>query len=154
MTTYHPHHRSVLLEAGYALEHLVWSYRSELDRTPTFAMTADDICLNDFATRTSSLVRSLLEEDGRRQGPKLQFKPPPLGEHGRRLRAAIEARRQALAASARASASLDVPPSATIESSDAAETLHEPPEANPDGLHHQDVDGAERETVRSRRRPR
>lgn len=87
-----PYHRNVLLEASYALDHLLWSYRSELDHEPTFRLNADDVCLSDFANRTSALVRSVLDEDARQRGPRLQFKPPTMG-HERRLRDAIQARR-------------------------------------------------------------
>lgn len=145
MTPYHPYHRAVLLEAGYALDHLLWSYRSELDRTPTFAMSADDICANDFATRTSSLVRSLLDEDGRRRGPKLQFKPPSPGDPAHRLRAAIEARRQVLAASSK-----KTEPVTESAAPIAPENEFEPNNDQP----HEDPDGPERESVRSRMRPR
>ncbi|MEO5625684.1 MAG: hypothetical protein ABIQ70_06740 [Dokdonella sp.] len=145
MTPYHPYHRAVLLEAGYALDHLLWSYRSELDRTPTFAMSADDICANDFATRTSSLLRSLLDEDGRRRGPKLQFKPPSPGDHAFRLRAAIEARRKMLAASSKKNEPVTESPQPTTPEDEFEPTNHQP---------HDDLDEPERESVRSRRRPR
>ena len=92
MTAYEPQHRAALLEAGFALDHLVWCYRSELDQRPHFAMTADDICLHDFANRTASLVRAVLDEDTRRRGPRPAYKP---SENELRLRAAIEARRRA-----------------------------------------------------------
>jgi len=144
MTPYHPYHRNVLLEAAYALDHLNWSYRSELDRTATFAMTSDDICVNDFATRTSSLLRSLLDEDGRRRGPKLQFKPPSPGDHAHRLRAAIEARRKVLAAASKKTESVKGSPEATEPVDDFEPTDHPSRE---------EADELEGESVR-RRRPR
>jgi hypothetical protein len=92
-----PEHRTVLLEASYALEHLVWAYRSELDRNPTQGVNADEICLSDFATRTASLVRGVLDEDNKRSGRRLAFRPP-FSSDGKRLAEAIVARRRALAA--------------------------------------------------------
>jgi len=93
-----PHHRNVLLEVQYALDHVVWSYRSELDHSPTKNLTADDICLADFAFRTGALVRSVLDADNQRRGPQLAFRPPAGDVErrfpDRRLAEAIRARRQ------------------------------------------------------------
>jgi len=92
-----PYHRNVLLEANYALEHLLWSYRSQLDQEPTRNINVDEVCLSDFAGRTASLVRGVLDDDNKRSGPRLAFRPPT-GSDGKRLAAAITARREALAA--------------------------------------------------------
>ena len=88
-----PYHRNVLLETNYALEHLLWSYRSELDRSPTRNLSADDVCLSDFAARTSSLVRGVLDADNRRGGEKLAFRPPSVAAE-RRMADALQNRRQ------------------------------------------------------------
>jgi hypothetical protein len=109
-----PYHRNALLDAGFALEHLVWSYRAELDRTPSTLMTADDICAHDFATRTAALVRSLLDGDNETQrGQRLAFRPPSVDAE-RRLAAALQARRHARAEAARkqANAPSGAPPPA------------------------------------------
>lgn len=141
MTEYAPQHRTALLEAGFALDHLVWCYRSELDRVPHFAMTADDICLHDFANRTASLVRAVLDEDTRRRGPRPQYKPP--SENELRLRAAIEARRRARAERAPTAGAPDDPASDVpqVVSGDGSEQA-------PDSI------SDELRTVRCRRRPR
>lgn len=88
-----PYHRNVLLETSYALDHLLWSYRSELDRSPTQNLTADDICLSDFAARTSSLVRGVLDADSHRGGPKPAFRPPSV-QSERRMADALQNRRE------------------------------------------------------------
>lgn len=88
-----PYHRNVLLETSYALDHLLWSYRSELDRNPTQNLTADDICLSDFAARTSSLVRGVLDADSHRGGPKPAFRPPSV-QSERRMADALQNRRE------------------------------------------------------------
>jgi len=94
-------HRTVLLETQYALDHLVWSYRSQLDRSPTLHLTADDICLSDFASRTAALVRNVLDSDNQRRGPELAFRPPGQ-DVDRRLAEAVQARRRARFAKAAA----------------------------------------------------
>jgi len=91
------YHRHVLLEAGYALDHLLWSYRSQLDQEPARPIDATEICLSDYASRTASLVRGVLDEDSKRSGPRLAFRPPGYSD-GKRLAAAIAARREVLAA--------------------------------------------------------
>ena len=143
MTTYEPLHRAALLEAGFALDHLVWCYRSELDRLPHFAMTADDICLHDFANRTASLVRTVLDGDNQRRGPRPQYKPSM--DSGHRLRAAIEARRRARAEEAGRVAG-NAPPAAPDTTEDVSQT--DAPSDTPQG------DYDEQPTVRCRRRPR
>jgi hypothetical protein len=95
-----PYHRNVLLEALYALDHLIWSYRSELDQSASALLTSDDLCLADFANRAASLARKLIDQDNGQQGrDRTRFKPP--SPYGRRsLDAAIAARRAKLAAAA------------------------------------------------------
>jgi len=111
-----PSLRTVLLEAQYALDHVVWSYRSELDRAPSQHLTADDILLSDFAFRTGALVRSVLDEDNRRRGPQLAFRPPS-NDPDRQLAQAIQARRRARATEANAVSG--TPPVAPTERADA-----------------------------------
>ena len=92
-----PSHRTLLLETQYALDALVWSYRSRVDQAPTEHLTAEHLCLSDFAFRTAVLVRDVLDADNRRRGPELAFRPPGQ-DADRALAAAIQARRRARAA--------------------------------------------------------
>ena len=119
-----PYHRNVLLETNYALDHLLWSYRSELDRNPTRNLTADDICLSDFAARTSSLVRGVLDADAQRGGPKLAFRPPSV-QSERRMADALQNRRETRAvketlAATTQGATPDAVPSPASESDEPA----------------------------------
>lgn len=102
-------HRTVLLENQYALDHLVWSYRSRVDSAPTLYLTADDLCLADFAFRTATLVRNVLDEDNRRRGPQLAFRPPGQ-DRDRALAEAIQARRRTHAAKEAAASDAALPP--------------------------------------------
>lgn len=130
-----PNHRHVLLETSYALEHLLWSYRSHLDQEPTSPIAPDEVCLADYASRTASLVRGVIDDDAKRTGPRLAFRPPVFSD-GKRLAAAIAARREALAAKRTvessepsepgAGPSIDLPPVSgavpTIDTADARES--------------------------------
>lgn len=89
-TPYEPMHRAALLEALYALDSFVWYYRSQIDRKHNFSLHADDLCAHEYANRTASLFRTLLDEDVRRRGPRPQYKPT---EADQRLKIALEARR-------------------------------------------------------------
>lgn len=118
-----PYHRNVLLEGQYAFDHVVWSYRSQLDQSPEERLTAEDICLADFASRASALVRSLIDEDNRRRGPQLALRPPSAHAE-RRLADAIRARRRARADKASAEANAESPLLSSDEPDSGAEAGH------------------------------
>lgn len=106
MTPYEPMHRAALLEALYALDSFVWYFRSQIDQKHDFSLHADDLCAHEYANRTASLFRTLLDEDVRRRGPRPQYTPTD-ADH--RVKNALEARRarEARAAQTAAASSPD-----------------------------------------------
>jgi hypothetical protein len=76
MTTL-PYESSDLLETTRLLDHLVWSYRRAIDRTPRAFLTAEHICLSDYAARTVGLIRAIMEDDSRRRGVSFHHRPRP-----------------------------------------------------------------------------
>jgi hypothetical protein len=88
------HHHNCLLQAADALDRLVWSYRGEIDRCPKAFLTADDLCLSDFANRSAILARRLIDKgpNGREGNSPYPSLSP---ERQARLHAAIRARRAA-----------------------------------------------------------
>lgn len=85
-------HHDCLLQAADALDRLVWSYREEIDRCPKAFLTADDICLSDFAHRSAVLARRLIGKGSDGRGGPSPF-PSLSPAKQARLRYAIEARR-------------------------------------------------------------
>jgi hypothetical protein len=88
--------RNVLLESAYALDHLIWLHRSENDRTHSNNVSAEQVCLAEFAARTVAIVRDILDADNRRRGLRPAFRPPS-GENGLSIADVLHARRQARA---------------------------------------------------------
>jgi hypothetical protein len=104
--------RNVLLESQYALDHLIWLHRSENDRTPSNNVSAEQVCLAEFAARTVAIVRDILDTDSKRRGPGLAFRPPS-AEDGWNRRNTLLTRRQVHSAEAstpRASSPSEAPP--------------------------------------------
>ena len=87
-TTTLPYEPTALLEASRLLDHLVWSYRRAIDRTPRAFLTAEHICLSDYAARTVGLIRAIMEDDNRRRGVSFHQRPRPLGPPQRAAHAA------------------------------------------------------------------
>lgn len=77
MTTTLPYEPSDLLEASRLLDHLVWSYRRAIDQTPRAFLTAEHICLSDYAARTVGLIRAIMDDDDRRRGVSFHHRLRP-----------------------------------------------------------------------------
>jgi hypothetical protein len=131
MTTTLPYEPTALLEASRLLDHLVWSYRRAIDRTPRAFLTAEHICLSDYAARTVGLIRAIMEDDNRRRGISFH-----------RLRPSNAPQRPAHATPQRAAPTANEPdaPAAPIE---ASEPPTQPPYAEPHPLDEFDASTAE-----------
>lgn len=88
-----PYHRNVLLELAYNLDHVLWSYGSEIEADPRVCLSAQDLTLSDFCRRSLSLVHALVNDDSARRGPNLRFIPPSPDEM-RLLRRAFDQRKK------------------------------------------------------------
>lgn len=81
-----PYDPALLRETSYLLDKVVWTYRRAIEQTPSAHMTAEHICLADYAARTDGLIRFLIEDDNRKQGTTSTIGPCPPPFIGRQCR--------------------------------------------------------------------
>jgi hypothetical protein len=63
-----PYDPALLRETSHLLDKVVWTYRRAIEQTPRAYMTAEHICLADYAARTDGLIRLLIEDDRQKGG--------------------------------------------------------------------------------------